>query len=134
MQKSLLVCFYDRIGRVTVSYQIYKSAGDFYRSIVSSLSDKSLPFCNFRSDYLVIPVCFLEGSQHLPCDVPSFTFEQAYIASKGMDPNINFNTALFIERLSSVISETSDVYIDYVNDDVDSDDDEVNCEDIVCKE
>lgn len=107
----LLVCYYDNLGQCPVSYQIYNSVGDFFRSVVTTAHDKSLPFSQFSSDYSVHPICKIDG---LSTDVLigpyffHFTFSQVLVASKGMDPKLNFNTDLFVERLKTVVEGDDD--------------------------
>lgn len=106
----LLVCYYDNLGQCPVSYQIYNSVGDFFRSVVTTAHDKSLPFSQFSSDYSVHPICNIDGLLTDSLIGPyffDFTFSQVLVASKGMDPNLNFNTDLFVERLKSVVEGDS---------------------------
>uniref|UniRef100_A0AAU8B260 Nonstructural protein n=1 Tax=Dulem virus 89 TaxID=3145800 RepID=A0AAU8B260_9VIRU len=104
MSKNVIACFYDTVGDAVTSYQIFNSLGDFYRSVVKAAYDKSLPFYQFSSDYTVSIVGFLDNGKFLPCSETSkYTFAQIQAAGEGMDPNVNFNTSLFVSRLSEVL-------------------------------
>lgn len=113
MSKSVLACFYDLIGDCVVSYQIYPSLGDFYRSIIKASQDSSLPFSNFSSDYKVALVGELDNFDCLSFKYPfTATFAQIQEAGKGMDVSINFNTNLFLSKLDSILKGDSVSYVE----------------------
>lgn len=107
----LLVGFYDLIGETVVSYQVYNSYGDFLRSIVRAAHDKTLPFSQFSNDYKVVLTGYMERDK---CFVLSgltdfgfpfdYNFADIIQASTGMDPNLDFDTSLFLNNLTSLNS------------------------------
>lgn len=100
MSKNVLACFYDDVGQAVVSYQIFPSFGDFYRSLVKASFDETLPFCMFPADYSVSVVGTLEDGEFLkPQQEFCFSFDVIKKCGKGMDPKVNFNTSLFVQRL-----------------------------------
>lgn len=122
---SLLVAFYDLIGEAVVSFQIYKSYGDFYRSVIQSSRDCSLPFSQFPFDYQVRLLASISADMvvhTVPNTLFCYTFDEIIKASEKMDIKVNFNTRLFLERLLHLHDNL--IAKDLPNDD--DDDDYVN--------
>lgn len=111
MSKNVLVCFYDVVGDAVVSYQIYPSLGDFYRSVISASFDKNLPFSQFPSDYKVIVLGFIDNLKLViddylnPCF--EYTFSQIVSACNGHYPGSNFDTSVFLSRLKLNVSDVN---------------------------
>lgn len=115
----LLVGFYDLVGETVVSYQVYNSKGDFLRSIVRAAHDTTLPFSQFPYDYSVIITgslkrddCYVYRAFEETGYSFNYTFADIIKASKGMDPNINFNTVAFLDNLRNLSKLDSDEVVD----------------------
>lgn len=65
-----LICIYDEVGKMPVSFQTYNCLADFFRSLIESFKQVDIPFVKYPKDYSIRILGFYNDSTCIPSDIP----------------------------------------------------------------